>query len=94
MILRIPVARARAEDGLQARYNCNLYAYWEKSFKEHRIKDRQDYETHATYIEQNPVRVNLTVTASQYSFSSASNNHSLDPAPFTSNNIHSATLLP
>lgn len=33
---------------------------WERSFKERRIKDEQDYLHHLRYIEQNPVRANLS----------------------------------
>ena len=36
----------------------SAYDVWERSFKEHRIKNKQDYEHHKTYIEQNPIRAN------------------------------------
>jgi putative transposase len=45
---------------------------WERSFKEHRIKDEQDYIHHLHYIEQNPVRAGLSPTAEQFPYSSTS----------------------
>ena len=53
---------------------------WERSFKEHRIKNKQDYEHHKTYIEQNPVRANLSPTPEQFLHSSISNQQ-LDSIP-------------
>jgi putative transposase len=58
----------------------SAFDVWERSFKEHRIKDRQDYEHHRTYIEQNPVRANLSPTQEQFPHSSALSNQ-LDPIP-------------
>jgi putative transposase len=54
---------------------------WERSFKEHRIKDEQDYIQHLHYIEQNPVRAGLSSTAKQFPYSSASSQQQLDPLP-------------
>ena len=54
---------------------------WERSFKEHRIKDKQDYTHHLRYIEQNPVRANLSPTAEQFPYSSASSQQQIDPLP-------------
>src|SRR5260370_7301491 len=54
---------------------------WERSYTNHRISDAQDYTSHITYIEQNPVRANLPPIASQYHFSSASKLHPLAPTP-------------
>jgi putative transposase len=53
---------------------------WERSFKEHRIKDEEDYIHHQHYIEQNPVRANLNPTPEQFPHSSASS-HQIDPMP-------------
>jgi len=53
---------------------------WERSFKEHRIKNVQDYQHHKTYIEQNPLRAKLCATPEQFTHSSISN-QKLDPAP-------------
>jgi putative transposase len=53
---------------------------WERSFKEHRIKDDQDYTHHLRYITQNPVRANLSQTPEQFPHSSASSQR-IDPMP-------------
>jgi putative transposase len=58
----------------------SAYDVWERSFKEHRIKNKQDYEHHKTYIEQNPVRANLSPTPEQFPHSSASSRQ-MDPMP-------------
>jgi putative transposase len=58
----------------------SVFGVWERSFKEHRIKNKQDYEHHKTYIEQNPVRANLSPTPEQFLHSSISNQQ-LDPIP-------------
>ena len=44
---------------------------WEKSFMEHRIKDRVDYRNHREYIEQNPVRKRMSESAHEHPYSSA-----------------------
>jgi putative transposase len=59
---------------------------WERSFKEHRIKDGQDYLHHLYYIEQNPVRANLSPTSEQFPHSSASS-HQNDPMPTHFNSL-------
>jgi putative transposase len=66
----------------------SAFDVWERSFKEHRIKDDQDYESHKTYIEQNPVRAHLSSTPEQFPYSSASSQH-IDPKP-----IHFAQYSP
>ena len=58
----------------------SAFEVWEKSFKEHRIKDDLDYTQHLHYIEQNPVRANLSPTAEQLPYSSASSQQ-IDPKP-------------
>ena len=58
----------------------SAFDVWERSFKEHRIKNKQDYEHHKTYIEQNPVRANLSQTPEQFPHSSASSPQ-IDPMP-------------
>jgi putative transposase len=55
---------------------------WEKSFKEHRIKNAQDYQHHLNYIEQNPVRAHLALAAEEFPYSSSSRANSVDLAPF------------
>jgi putative transposase len=58
----------------------SAFDVWERSFKEHRIKNKQDYEHHKTYIEQNPVRANLSSAPEQFLYSSISNQY-VDPIP-------------
>jgi putative transposase len=64
----------------------SAFDVWERSFKEHRIKDEQDYIHHLRYIELNPVRANLSPTPEQFPYSSASFQQ-IDPKPlhFTRN---------
>ena len=54
---------------------------WERSFKEHRIKDRVDYRNHCEYTEQNPVRKFLVTEPAAYPFSSVAHPELVDPAP-------------
>jgi putative transposase len=54
---------------------------WNRSFNEHRIRTRDDFENHRIYIEQNPVRANLVKDASEYKFSSLTALHLIDPSP-------------
>lgn len=58
----------------------SVFDIWERSFKEHRIKDEQDYLRHLYYIEQNPVRANLSPTPERFQHSSASSQQA-DPVP-------------
>lgn len=44
---------------------------WQRSFTDHRIRDRQDYEQHRTYIHHNPVRARLCQLPEDYPYSSA-----------------------
>ena len=46
-------------------------ALWERSFTERRIKDVGDYETHRTYIENNPVKAGLPSATNEFPHSSA-----------------------
>ncbi len=55
---------------------------WEKSFTNHRIRDKRDYEQHREYIHQNPVRKHLVPAASEFPYSSAHAGFELDPSPF------------
>ncbi len=47
---------------------------WQRSFTDHRIRDRSDFEVRHNYIHQNPVRAHLAEAAEQYSYSSAYSN--------------------
>jgi putative transposase len=44
---------------------------WQPGFTDHLILTRPDFETHRTYIHQNPVRARLSETAKSYPYSSA-----------------------
>jgi len=52
---------------------------WQPSFTEHRIKDLSDYDTHVSYIHENPVRAGLVLDAKEYPWSSIGMD--LDPMP-------------
>ena len=54
---------------------------WEHSFTNHRVRDLEDYESHQTYIERNPVRRGLCFQPSEYAYSSANPIYALDPLP-------------
>ena len=56
--------------GFSHRLNSKL-PVWQRSFTDHRIRDREDFETRRTYIHQNPVRAHLSRTPEAYPFSSA-----------------------
>jgi len=44
---------------------------WQKSFTDHRIRDREDFDTRLNYIHQNPVHKRLITSAEDYPYSSA-----------------------
>jgi putative transposase len=44
---------------------------WQESFTNHRIRDEQDYASHAEYIRFNPVRAGLVERPEAYPYSSA-----------------------
>jgi putative transposase len=54
---------------------------WQRGFSDHRIRDAGDYASHVRYIEQNPIRKRLVVSAGDYRWSSASGNYNMDPTP-------------
>ena len=54
---------------------------WQRGFTDHRIRDSQDYRTHLRYIEENPVKRKLVVTAKEYAWSSASGSFVMDDVP-------------
>jgi putative transposase len=45
---------------------------WQESFTNHRVRDENDYERHASYVRMNPVRAGLVARAEDYPYSSAS----------------------
>ncbi len=54
---------------------------WQKGFQDQRIREAADYDVHANYIRQNPVRKGLCESADQYSYSSAHVGFELDQVP-------------
>ncbi|MDR3749453.1 MAG: transposase [Acidobacteriota bacterium] len=54
---------------------------WQAGFTEHRIPDWQDFQHHATYIRENPVRAHLAESSSGYPSSFAAQGFEMDPAP-------------
>ena len=60
--------------------NSNLEV-WATGYTEHRVKDAADYQKHAAYIRENPVRAKLVETCAAYRFSSASGQWEIDPTP-------------
>ncbi len=44
---------------------------WQRGFTDHRIRNRADFETHRSYIHQNPVRARLCQLPEDYPHSSA-----------------------
>ena len=54
---------------------------WQKGFSDHRIRDRQDYVEHVTYIHENPLRARLCTKVEEYPYSSAHPGFELDQGP-------------
>ena len=54
---------------------------WERSFTNHRVRDKCDYERHRRYIHSNPVRAGLVELAENYPSSSAYPGFALNEAP-------------
>ncbi len=68
----IPLERAMMliKGGFSHRLS-NSYPLWQKSFMDHRIRDRLDFLVHRDYIHHNPVRAQLCQRSQDYAFSSA-----------------------
>ena len=54
---------------------------WQRGFSDHRIRERADYEGHVRYLEENPIKERLVVTAADYEWSSACGKYVLDDCP-------------
>jgi len=54
---------------------------WHEGFTEHRVKGREDFEHHAEYIRENPVRAGLVETATEYVYGSAAGSIATDACP-------------
>ena len=66
--------RAKKELGMK-------FEIWQKGFKEHRIKDADDYRDHVEYIWNNPVARKLVYSADEYPYSSARSEFEVDLPP-------------
>jgi putative transposase len=54
---------------------------WERSYDSRRITNADDYNTHLTYIHQNPIRANLATQPERYPHSTANPTHPADAPP-------------
>jgi len=54
---------------------------WQAGYNEHRVKDARDYQEHARYIHENPVRSGLCQRPHDYQYSSARATFLTDSAP-------------
>ena len=54
---------------------------WQRGYTDHRIRDVQDYENHRRYIEANPVKARLALSAKEYPWSSAGGRFPMDEPP-------------
>ena len=54
---------------------------WQTGFTEHRVRDWEDFQQHATYIRENPVRAHLAENASGYPYGSAAGGFETDGEP-------------
>jgi putative transposase len=57
------------------------FPVWQRGYTDHRIRDAQDYKTHLQYIEQNPVKELLSLSPTDYPWSSACQRYPLDECP-------------
>jgi REP element-mobilizing transposase RayT len=57
------------------------FPVWQRGFRDHGIRDMEDYAAHVGYIEQNPVKRRLVRIANEYPWSSASRQFRLDDTP-------------
>ena len=54
---------------------------WQEGFTEHRVKGAEDFERHAIYIRDNPVRAHLAESAEEYPYGSFGAGMKRDPTP-------------
>jgi putative transposase len=54
---------------------------WQTGYTEHRVRDWEDFEQHATYIRENPVPAHLAENASGYPYGSAAGGFETDGEP-------------
>jgi putative transposase len=54
---------------------------WQSGYNQHRIKDARDFQQHALYIRENPVRKHLCEAPDAYAYSSAGGDFAVNPVP-------------
>ncbi len=54
---------------------------WQEGFTEHRVKSWEDFERHAAYIRENPMRAGLVESAADYVYGSAAGRIATDGCP-------------
>jgi putative transposase len=57
------------------------FPVWQRGFSDHRIRDAVDFETHLVYVNLNPVKRRLVLSAQKYRWSSASEIWPMDQPP-------------
>jgi putative transposase len=57
------------------------FSVWQRGFSDHRIRDVADYDLHARYLAQNPVKKHLSAEPREYRWSSASRAFGMDEVP-------------
>jgi putative transposase len=57
------------------------FPVWQRGFSDHRIRDAADYESHAHYVTQNPIKKHLVARSAEYRWSSASGAFRMDEWP-------------
>ena len=60
------------------------FPVWHAGFAEHQIRDQRDFDSHAKYIDENPVKARLAEKAPDYPWGSAAGKFALDPWPVAS----------
>jgi putative transposase len=60
------------------------FPIWHAGFTEHQIRDQRDFDSHAKYIDENPVKASLAEKSEAYPWGSAAGKFALDPWPVAS----------
>jgi putative transposase len=60
------------------------FPVWHAGFTEHQIRDLHDFDSHARYIDLNPVKAGLAEKPEDYPCASSSGGFALDPWPLAS----------
>jgi putative transposase len=57
------------------------FPVWQRGFSDHRIRDLADYESHVRYIDENPAKKLLAMSAGEYPWCSARGTFRMDDVP-------------